>query len=169
MSSATSYISIFNKLFAGDNFGTFIEANIVYNVTLNIQLGRRVSLLFYSTIYRCQLIFTVTVSNLFMLIFAREKIKNFETWDDARKRTNVITSIFNHAFLIIFRADRLRSPKHSCPTYFSHFRKMYIFYLIRSKAVKFSFPDTSFWRQRKKKRFQLTVIRDYWTRQNDTI
>lgn len=87
MSSATSYISVFNKLFAGDNFGTFIEANIVHNVTLNIQLVRRVSLLFYSTIHRCQLIFTVTVSNLFMRIFAREKIKNFErVKDDARKK-----------------------------------------------------------------------------------
>lgn len=59
---------------AGDNFETFIEANIVYNMTLNIQLVRRVSLLFYSTIHRRQLIFTVTVSNLFIALYA-EKLK----------------------------------------------------------------------------------------------
>lgn len=54
------------------------------------------------------------------------------------KRTNVITSIFNHAFLIIFRADRLRTsfPKHSCPTYFSHFRKMYMVLLDTLKSRK---------------------------------
>jgi len=26
---ATSYVSVFNKLFAEDNFGTFIRANVV--------------------------------------------------------------------------------------------------------------------------------------------
>lgn len=74
VSSATSYVSVFNKLFAGDNFGTFIEANIVHNVTLNIQLVRHVSLLSYSTIRRRQLIFTITVSNLFIASY-EEKSK----------------------------------------------------------------------------------------------
>jgi len=41
-------------------------------------------------------------------------------------------------YLIIFRADRLRTsfPKHSCPTYFSHFRKMYMVLLDTLKSRK---------------------------------
>lgn len=54
VSGATSYvISAFNKLFGGDNFGTFIKANNVYNMTLSIQFVRHV-LLFYTI--QCQLI-----------------------------------------------------------------------------------------------------------------